>query len=145
MQFVLQAYLAEPGPRRRIQLGHVSAVFDVYFVDVFHQRQRGFLAYMLVQIAAEIVGDIVFAVRKSSRSAEARHNGTGFAFYTRLYFFAVDGAFSLFERVPALEHRHFFAAVSQLECRKNTAGSGSDDYYVIIHVFLLLRGPAGRT
>ena len=135
MEVVLQAAGLEGAVRRGIELRTLAAVGDVDLINVVHQLQRLLFADVLVERTAEIVGDVVFSVGKGSGSAEAVHDRTGRTANAALHVFAVDGAFALFERLALLKDGDLLlrAELRQLIGRKNTAGTGTDDDYVILH------------
>mgnify|MGYP005878330145 CR=1 FL=1 len=95
-------------------------------------------ADVLVESAAEIVRDVVFSVRKSSRSAETAHNGTALAMDTGFDFHSVNGTFSLIQHVARLKNSHFQVPFlfHQLVGSKNPAGACADDDNIIcFHLF----------
>ena len=113
-----------------------SAVFHIDNVNVFHKADGFALADMLMQAAAESVGNVIFSVRKSTRAAEAGHNRTGFAVYAAFNLNAVDRAFSFFERMSLIEHRDFkrFVGFCKLVSGVNSARTCADDNNVVNHI-----------
>ena len=74
IQLILEAELLEMRARRGVHLGSLSAVLHVDLIDILHQIYGFLLADVLVERAAEIIRDIVLAVRKCARAAEAPHD-----------------------------------------------------------------------
>ena len=95
VQVVLDAELLELRASSGIQLRALAAIAQVDLVDVAHQLQRLCLSNVLVQRAAEVVGDVVLAVGERARAAEAAHDRAAFAADTRLDLLAVDRAMAL--------------------------------------------------
>jgi len=140
LQFVLKAELFEFSASSRKHAGFFTAMSDIDFVDVFHQVCGHGTADMFVQRAAEIVGNVVLAIRESACATEAAHDRAGFTFDAAFYFFVVDRTVSLFKRVAGFKNGNFYRRVflGQLVGRKNTARSGPDNDNVIVHIFVLL-------
>ena len=91
---------------------------------------------MFVQSAAEVVGDIIFAVRKRTGAAETAHDGTGLAVDTCLHLFAVDRTSALCEAVACFKYRRLEARIELLQLigRKNPSGTRADnDNIVMFH------------
>ena len=112
-------------------MGHVDGI------HIVHQLQRLLFADMFVQRAAEVVGDIVFTVRKRACAAESAHDRAAFAVDTGFDLLAVDGTFALFEAVTRLEYRCLEARVQLLQLigRENTARARPDnDNIVMFHL-----------
>ena len=139
VQLVLDAQLFEPRAGGGIELGALAAMLHVDFVHVAHQLQRALAADMLIERAAEIVGDVIFAIRKRARAAKAAHDGAAFAANAGFHLIAVDGAAALFQRVPGLHHRdlHFTVQPAQFIGGKDTARARAHDDYVILHTCFL--------
>ena len=117
----------EPGARAAV--GHVDVIY------IFHQVQGPLLADILVEGAAEIVGDVVFSVGKSPRAAEAGHDGAALAANTALDGGAVDGAGPLVQGMTGLKNADLQAGrpQHQLVRRKNAAGTGANNKHIIVH------------
>ena len=117
-------------------MGHVDVV------DILHELSRLALSDVLAKCSAEIICDVVLAVRECSGAAESAHDGAGLASDAGLDFLAVDGAFSLVQRVSHVYDSHLEVAVAlhELICREYTAGTGSDYNNIISlivrHLFL---------
>ena len=101
---ILGTDLLEVGACRGIELGRFTAVLDIDLVDITHQLERFIAPDVFVHRAAEIIGDVVLAVRERARAAEAGHDRAGLAFDAGFDFVAVDGAFALFECVTGLKY-----------------------------------------
>jgi hypothetical protein len=93
-------------------------------------------ADILIKRTAKVVCDIVLAVRERTCAAKAGHYGTGLAAYAGLYFFAVNGAAALLQRIARFKHSHFHigAELGQFVCREYTARSCADNNYIKIHI-----------
>jgi hypothetical protein len=135
VQIVLHAQLLELGAGGGVELGALAAETQVDPVHIAHQLQRPLLADVLVKRAAEIVGDIVFAVGKRTGAAKTAHNGAALAADAAFDLLAVDGAAALMERMTGFEHGdlQIGAALGQLIGGENTAGTGTDDDHIILH------------
>ena len=140
-QLVLDAELFEARARGREDARAFAAVRHVDRIDVLHQLKRLVLADVLVQRAAEIVGDVVFAVGERACAAEARHDRAGLALDAVLDLYAVDRAAPRFERVSLFDDRNLEMRGKLLElvCRINAAGACADDDDVIMLVHRFLR------
>ena len=117
-------------------MGHVD------LVNILHQLCGLLLSNILAKCSAEIICDVVFAVREGSCAAESGHDGAGLAPYAGLDLLAVDGALALVQRVSHLNDSHLETAVSlhELIGREDSAGAGADYNNVIslivCHLFL---------
>ena len=136
MKVVLYALLFERRACRSVELCSLSAIGKVNFVNIVHQLKSVLFADILVKRTAEIVGDIIFTVRKSTCTAEAAHNRAAFAAYTGFYFFAVNRATALIESVTCFKNGnlHMRRKLCKLVGRKNTAGACTDDNNIIFHI-----------
>mgnify|MGYP003297984439 CR=1 FL=1 len=95
VQVILDAQGLEAGTSGGIQLAALAAVAHIDLIHIVHQIQSALLADILIQRAAEIVGDIVFAVGKCTCTAETAHNRTAFAVDAGFNFITVDGTVPL--------------------------------------------------
>jgi len=140
MQIVLNAQGLEAGAGSGVELCALAAVFQVDLVDVAHQIQGLLFADVLVERAAEIVGNIIFSVRKRTCAAKTAHNGAAFAADTGLDPVAVDGAAALAEGMSGFKHGDLQPGLllQQLICRKDTARTCADNDDVVIHENLLV-------
>ena len=134
VQAVLQTFGFEAGVGGGIELCALAAVREVDGIDIVHQVDSLFLANVFVQSAAEFCGYVVFTVRKCARAAKAVHYSAGLASDAGFDLLAVDGALALRKGRARLEDCNLFlgAELVKLISRKNTAGSGTDDYNIII-------------
>ena len=139
----MQADFAEFSACRRVHFSTLTSVAHVYIVDVTHKFKRRLFADMFVQTAAEIVGYIIFPVRKRSRAAEARHNRAGFAVNAGFDFFAVDRALSLIERMPRFENGYIEIFVREFVRGVNSARARAHYNDVVFlcvrHISVLLK------
>ena len=90
---------------------------------------------MLVESAAEVVGDVVLSVGKRTRASKAAHNGAAFALDAGLYLVAVNGAVAFFQTVTRLNDRHAHSRIllRKLIGGKNSAGTGADNDDIVFH------------
>ena len=135
VKVVLDAKLFKLGAGGGIKFGAFAAVSHVYFVNIAHKVKSMFFADIFIKGAAKIVGDVVFSVRKSARTAKTAHNGTGFAVNAAFYFFTVDGAAAFFKGMSRFKNGNFKFGrkLGKLVSGKNTAGTRTDYNNVIIH------------
>ena len=135
VQIVLQAQPLEAAVGGGVELRPRAAAGHVDVVHIVHQLHGLLLADVLVQCAAELVGQVIFAVGERARAAEAVHNGAGLAVDAGLHLVAVDGTVPLFQRVASLQHSHLplRPALHQFIGGKNTAGAGADNDHIISH------------
>ena len=92
IQLVFDAQLLEAGAGGGVKLGSFAAEGHVHIVHVLHKLQGLPLADVLIEGAAEVVGDVILAVGKGPCAAEAAHDGAGLALDAGLDLFPVDGA-----------------------------------------------------
>ena len=135
MQVILDTDGLKTGAGGGIELRALAAVGKVDLVNIAHQLQRLLFPDILIQGAAEVIGDIVLAIRKGTRPAKAAHNGAGGAADTAFDLNAVDGAVTAAESVSRLEYRdpQPGSQTGQLIGRENTAGARADDDHIVIH------------
>ena len=116
--------------------GTLAAVLHVDSVDVFHQFQRLFSADMFVQRTAEVVGDIVFTVGKSTGTAKTAHNAAGVAVNAVVNLLGCQRSEALFDRIAGLQHNNLQLRILQhkLIGGKNCGRTATDNGY-IIHKF----------
>ena len=134
-ELVLDALFLESRAGGRVHLRARAAVAAVDLVDVVHQLQRLVPADVLVERAAEVIRDVVFAVGERTRAAEPVHDRAGLAVDAGLYLFPVDRALALVQHMPRLEHGDLQAGIFfyQLIGGKDAARPRSDDDHVINH------------
>ena len=135
MQAVFQAGTLDFRIGRGVELGTLSPVDQVDLIHIFHQVDGLLLAHILIQGAAELIGDIVFSVGKGARAAEAAHDRAGGAFDAGLDLLAVNGAFPALKRIAQLEHTDFQPPVrlGQLISAEYSSGACAHDDHIIIH------------
>ena len=135
VQVVLQAQALEAAVGGGVELRPRAAAGHVDIVHVVHQLHGLLLADVLVQCAAELVGQVIFAVGKCAGAAEAVHNGAGLAVNAGLHLVAVDGTVPLFQRIASLQHSYLplRPALHQFIGGKNTAGAGANNDHIISH------------
>ena len=97
VQVVLQAQPLEAAVGGGVQLCARAAVGHVDVVHIAHQIHSLLLADILVQGAAEGVGEIILAVGERARAAEAVHDGAGLAVDAGFHLHAVNGTAALFQ------------------------------------------------
>ena len=140
MQVVLQAQLLDGGCAGGVQVGALAAVCHVDFVHIFHQLQGLLFADVFVQGAAELVGDVVFAVGKGTGAAEAVHNGAGGALDAGLHLHAVNGTVPPGQGVARLKQGDLQVRplLQQLIGGVDSAGASAHDQHIILHSHFLL-------
>ena len=135
MKFVLETELFKPGSRCGVQLGIFRSMGSIDMIHIVHQIKSRLSSHMLIKGAAEIIGNIVFAVRESSGASESAHNGAGLAADTGSYFFSVNGTPAFFQRVPCFEYGNF--QICMFFCKLiggvNTSRTGAYDNDIVIH------------
>ena len=128
---------SDPYPYMAAGVMHNMSILARYL----NQLQRAGFADMLVQAAAELVRDVVFPVGKRAGPAEAAHDRAGLATYAAFDFVPVNRAFSLFKRLPELQHRNLqrpLCFFRQFPCSEDAPRACADDQNVVIHIFLPL-------
>ena len=137
VQVVLHAKSFDFTVGGRIELGAQASHVQVDFIHIAHEGKGFVLSDILIKGAAEIVGNVVFPVRKCAGTAEAVHDGTGRTTDAVFDFFAVDRAFSTRKRSSCFQNRHLQRRIQlhQFISRENTAGTGADDHHIVKHSF----------
>ena len=135
VELILDAELFELRAGGGVELRALAAVGHVDLVDIVHEIERLLFANVLVQRAAEVVGDVVFAVGKCARAAETAHDRAALAADAGLDLVAVNGAVALFKAVTGLEHgdAQVAAILCQLVGGEDAAGATADDDDVVMH------------
>ena len=135
VQTVFQAHALDFGVGGGIELCPLAAVAEVDLIHVLHQFYGLGLADMLIKRAAELVRDVVLAVGKRARAAEAAHDAAGLAADAGLDLLAVDGAVPLVQGLAQLQNADLQAALCpcQLVCGKDAAGARAHDNDIVIH------------
>ena len=134
VQPVLEAHLFDVAVGSGVQRGSLPSVGKVDLIDIFHQVDRLLFADILVQSAAELVRDVVFAVRECARSAEAVHDGTGLATHAGCHFHPINGAFPPLQRVSGFKncYAQFRSESGQFISGENAAGACADNDNVVL-------------
>ena len=137
VEIVLQALTLELAPCGGVEASALAAVCHVDLVHIVHQLQRLVLADVLIESAAELVGDVIFTVGESACTAKAVHNGAGLALDAGLDLHAVDGALALMEGIARLKDGHLPLGLQLLQLigGENTAGAGTDNHDIILFHF----------
>ena len=143
IQLVLQTKLFKLRSCGGIKLRSLAAILHIDLVHILHQLHCLLLANVLIQRAAEIVGNVIFSIRKCPGSAKTAHDRAALTAYTALDLFAVNRTFSFFERIALLKYSQLQIRFPfhQLICRKNASRTSPDNYHVISHMpssFLLI-------
>ena len=92
-----------------------------------------------MQAAAEVVGNIVFSVGKSTCAPESAHDGAGFAADAVFHLVTVDRTFPPVQRIPKLKYadlQRCLRLLLQFIGGENPARSRADDQHIIIHLVL---------
>ena len=137
LQVVFEALLLDCGVCGGVEPGALSAVAHVDLINVLHELCGLITADILVEVSAELVGYVVLAIRKSSRSAESAHYGAHRAVDAGLYLLAVDGAPAICQLCALFEAGDpgLGVVLYQLIRRKDPAGAGADYYNVVMFHF----------
>ena len=92
------------------------------------------LAGKCVKVTAEIVCDVIFAVRHSACTAEAVHNGAYLAVNAGLNFFAIYRTLTLADRSALINNANFyvFVKLDKFVCHEYAGCTCTDNNYVII-------------
>ena len=135
VELILDAELFELRAGGGVELRALAAVGHVDLVDIVHQIERLLLADVLIERAAEIVGDIVFSIGKCTGTAETAHDRAALAADAGLDLVAVNGAVALFKAVTGLEHgdAQVTAILCQLVGGEDAAGTAANDDDVVMH------------
>ena len=136
VQLMLDAELLKLRPGGGIELCALTAVAHIDAVHIAHQLQSLILADVLVERAAEIIGDVILPVGKGACAAEAAHNGAALTLDAGLDLVSVDGAVALFQAVACLNDGNAQGSIPlrQLVGRKNAARACADYNDIILHI-----------
>ena len=104
MQTMLHAGFLELCSCSGIQLRSLPAKAEVDSIYVFHQFNGRLLSDILIESTAEIIGNVVFSIRKCTGAAESAHDGTAFAVNTGLDFITINGTFTVLQRMSYLKN-----------------------------------------
>ena len=94
-----------------IELGIRSAHATQHIVHIFHQFQGFLRSHVIMQVAAELGGDIVFSVGKGACASIAVHDVAWGTFETRLGAF-LNRALAFFQGRPLVNHKYVCLVVS---------------------------------
>ncbi len=159
-QLVLHAELLELCVGGAVQFRPLSAVGEVDLIHIFHQLESLLLADVLVERAAEVIGDIVFSVREGAGAAESAHDRAGAAADALRDRLAVDGTASLRELIALLKHGDLQVRVPvhKFIGGEDPAGTRADDdhiisltlhflhsLYFLLSIYFLLAGRPGKS
>ena len=135
VQIVLDAERLKSCACGGVELAARTAVAHIDLIYVVHKIQRVLFADIFVKRAAEVIGNVVFSVRKCARTAESAHDGAAFAADTGLDLFAVDWTVALMQRVSRLKHRNLQlrCTLHQLVSGKDAAGACTYNDNIVIH------------
>ena len=141
MQVVLQSAALDIRADGRILFGALAAKLKVDFINVFHKLDSGLFADVLVKIAAEVIGYVIFSIRKCTRAADAGCYRTMVAADAVFYFFAVYRAVALLERCALFEqaNRGFGALFYKFISGKKSACASA--YYCDVIFFHNIYSP----
>ena len=132
-QLILHAQLLKLCARGRVHFRALAAVRYIDLIHIAHQLNGSILADILVQCAAEVIGNIIFPVREGARSSETAHDRAGLTSDAAFYFLPVDRTFSLLQRIPRLKYSHPDPGgfLHQLIRRKDPSRTCADDDHII--------------
>ena len=135
VKLILKTELFKPGSRCGIQFGVFRSMRGIDMIHIVHQIKSSLPSCMLIKGAAEIIGNIVFAIGEGSGTAESAHNGAGLAADTGSDLFSVNGTPAFFQRIPSLKYsnlqiRWFFC---KLIGGVNTSWPGSYYNDIVVH------------
>ena len=138
VQIVLNTQCFEPGTGGGVELGAFAAVAHIDIVHIAHQVQSLLLADVFVKGAAKVVGEIVFAVREGTCSAEAAHNAAAFAADAAFDFLSVNGTAAFFQGMPGFKYRHLQGRIglTKLVGRENAPRACSNNNHIVLHSVL---------
>ena len=104
MQAVLHTGFLKFCSRSGIQLRALPAKTEIDSIHIFHQFNGCLFSDILIESAAEIIGNVVFSIRKCTGSAESTHDGAAFAVNTGLDFITINGTFTVLQRMSYLKN-----------------------------------------
>lgn len=87
-----------------LTLRALPAKTEVDSIHIFHQFNGCLFSDILIESAAEIIGNVVFSIRKCTGSAESTHDGAAFAVNTGLDFITINGTFTVLQRMSYLKN-----------------------------------------
>ena len=133
MQAVFQAHALDPGVGGGIQAGSRAAVVQIDLIHIAHEIQGFFFPGILKERSTELVGNVIFSVRKGARAAEAAHDAADRAADAGLHLFPVDGALALVQRPAEFKNGHLQPALHQFISGVDASGACTDHNHVIVH------------
>ena len=136
-EVVLHAELLDVAACRGVERRARAAMGHVDVVDVAHEGERLVASDVVVERAAEVIGDVVLSIGESTCATKAAHDCAGWATDAALDALAVDRAVPAFEGIACLEdaHAQVGSQLHELPCRKDAAGTCShDNDVVVLHV-----------
>ena len=133
MQTVFQAHALDLRVGGGIQAGSRAAVIQVNLIHIAHEIQGFFFPGILKERSTELVGNVIFSVRKGARAAEAAHDAADRAADTGLHLFPVDGALTQVQRPTEFKNGHLQSAFHQFISGVDASGPCTDHNHVIVH------------
>ena len=134
VEVIFKSHCLDVGRSCGVKLSVLTAHFKVYLVNILHKLDSLFLAGKCVKVTAEIVCDVIFAVRHSACTAEAVHNGAYLAVNAGLNFFAIYRTLTLADRSALINNANFyvFVKLDKFVCHEYAGCTCTDNNYVII-------------
>ena len=135
MQIVLDTFGRKSRACRGVKFCAFTAIAHIDLIDILHKIDRFLFTDVLVQRTTEIVGNIIFAVRKCTCAAKAAHNRTAFAADTRFHFVAVNGTMPFIQSVSCFKDSNFQIGFlrAQFVCGEYTTGTCADNNDIVLH------------
>ena len=129
VQTVLHTGFFQARAGGRIELRALAAVAQIDGINIFHEFRGSLFADVLVERAAEIVGDVVLAVGECARAAKAAHDGAALAVDAGFHFLAVNRTLPAVERVSRFKNGDFQVrpAFHQFISGKNSSGASTNN------------------
>ena len=133
VQTVLHTRLFQARAGGRIELRALAAVAQIDGINIFHEFRGSLFADVLVERAAEIVGDVVLAVGECARATKAAHDGAALAVDAGFHFLAVNRTLPAVERVPRFKNGDFQvrSALHQFISGKNSSGASTNNEHIV--------------
>ena len=107
MKLILKTKLFKTGSCCGIQFGVFCSMCGIDMIHIVHQIQSGLSSNMFIKSTAEIIGNVVFTVRKSAGASKSAHNSAGFTFDAGGYFFFRQLDSGVFPEDCLLQTRQF--------------------------------------
>ena len=133
VQTVLHTGFFQARAGGRIELRALAAVAQIDSINIFHEFRGSLFADVLVERAAEIVGDVVLAIGECARAAKAAHDGAALAVDAGFHFLAVNRTLPAVERVPRFKNGDFQvrSAFHQFISGKNSSGASTNNEHIV--------------